>query len=76
MADVKTKRCDVPECVEQGPDVLTLYLRAQRLKAQVDLCRDHRRPVVETIARAGVSWSGRTAADAMGVAAGQIQVDL
>jgi hypothetical protein len=76
MADVKTKQCDVPECVEQGPDVLTLHLRAQRLKAQLDLCREHRRPVVETVASAGVSWSGRTAADAMALAAGQSPVDL
>jgi hypothetical protein len=76
MADVKTKQCDVPECVEQGPDVLTLYLRAQRLKTQMDLCREHRRPVIETVERAGAAWAGRTTRDAMALSAGELTVDL
>jgi hypothetical protein len=76
MSDVKTKECDMKGCKAQGPDVLRMHLQVQRVKAQMDLCREHRRPVVDTVKAAGASWAGRTAGDAMALAAGQFVVDL
>jgi hypothetical protein len=76
MADVKTKECDMRDCAEQGPDVLRMLVQVQRVKTRMDLCREHRRPVIETVERSGAAWAGRTAPDAMALAAGQLIVDL
>ncbi len=76
MAEVKTRECDVPECPEVGPDVVTVHVRAQRVKSQVDLCREHRRPVVAAVELAGGVWSGRTTADEMALSSGELVAEL
>lgn len=75
MAEVKTRGCDIPDCTTYGPDVLTLHVRAGRVKSAMDLCRAHRRPVVEMV-ELTAGWSGRTAPDQMALAAGTLIVDL
>lgn len=76
MAEVRTRECDVPGCNTYGPEVLTVQVRAGRLKSSLDLCRQHRRPVVDLVQEAGASWSGRTSADEMALAGGELTTDL
>lgn len=76
MAEVRTRGCDIPQCAECGPDVMTLQVRIGRVKSAMDLCRQHRRPVVDLVEESGASWSGRTSTDAMALAAGTLVVDL
>jgi 3-hydroxyacyl-CoA dehydrogenase len=59
MSEVRTKRCDEPDCGVIGMDVRSVQLVVERVSQRMDLCPQHF-AVIDEIAKRHGGWQPRT----------------